>query len=386
MFYSVVSDYLSFSQDRVAAMRFCRSGLTLAISVGSMSRQSKALRKLAWIKRGSGDFSGAKEDASESQRVARLAGNLYDESSALLLEADCWQNLGNYARCISLLDRATHVMDLCGMSGGTLHAGIRNSLAEVYRCKSEYVEARNIQVHILQGISRDQSTFDYAIALHNIAQIDVETGASDDDVKCNFEGAHILFRKINFSPGLVWCDILRATLDLRRGNLSAARHLLKNCLRSAWGKDTEAVADCLEKLVSTDRWSSVHQMSLRYVVTFLVHSLKYKQRPEVHTALQFLGDFFQAQEDQETAISLFTVALDGFTQMDVHRSRAECMVRLGNISKLNGKEHKAAQLWLRARPLFERSSQGEQLADLDEKLAGLPQPAKRGSTEDPGPC
>ncbi|KAJ7891732.1 hypothetical protein B0H13DRAFT_1887048 [Mycena leptocephala] len=99
--------------------------------------------------------------------------------------------------------------------------------------------------------------------------------------------------------------------------------------------------------------------------------VKCKQKFELHKALQFLGDVFHAQGDQDTAISLFTVALDGFTCMDVHRSRAECMVRLGDISKLNGDELKAVELWQTARPLFERSSQGKQFAHLDEKLADL---------------
>jgi hypothetical protein len=106
-------------------------------------------------------------------------------------------------------------------------------------------------------------------------------------------------------------------------------------------------------------------------VTFLVHSVKYKLRLELHKSLQFLGDVFQAQEDQDTAISLFTVALDGFTQMDVHRSQAECMVHLGDISEVNGDQLKAVELWETGRPLFEQSSQTKQLAHLNVKLAGL---------------
>jgi hypothetical protein len=112
-------------------------------------------------------------------------------------------------------------------------------------------------------------------------------------------------------------------------------------------------------------------MLFPWPVTFLVYSFNLKQRLQLHKALQFLGDVFWAQRDQDTASSLFTVALDGFTEMDVHRSRAECMVRLGDILKLNGDEPKAAKLWETAKPLFERSSQGKQLADLNAKLAKL---------------
>jgi hypothetical protein len=124
------------------------------------------------------------------------------------------------------------------------------------------------------------------------------------------------------------------------------------------GKEPEAVTYCLEKLASVQKWSPGDQISFPWTVAFLAHSSKYKPRLEFHKALLFLGNAFQAQGDQETVISLSAVALNGFTQMDVHRSRAECMVQLGDISKLNGNELKAAALWETARPLFERSSQG----------------------------
>jgi tetratricopeptide (TPR) repeat protein len=347
-------------------MRFCQSALSLAISIGRLDRQSEALVQLAWIKIDSGDVLGAKEDASECQRVAKLAGDLFTEARALHSEATCCLVLGCYSYCISLLDEATHLLNLCGMAGGSTHIGIKNTKALVHRCKSEYVEALDIQTQILQECSVD---YDHALALLNIAGISVEIGASDHDVKCNLEGAYILFHKINFLNQLVWCDIYRAVLDLRQGNLSAARGGFQSCLRSTWGKYPEATTYCLEKLASEG--GPVHRASSPCAVTFLVHSIKCKQRRELHKALQFLSDVFQACGDQDTAISLLTIALEGFTKMDVHRSRAECMVRLGDISKLNGDVLKAAELWETARPLFERSSQRKQLAHLDAKLASL---------------
>ncbi|KAJ7457737.1 hypothetical protein FB451DRAFT_1406609 [Mycena latifolia] len=70
-------------------------------------------------------------------------------------------------------------------------------------------------------------------------------------------------------------------------------------------------------------------------------------------------------------MSLWVVALEGFTQMDVHHSRAECMRRLGDLSKLQEDIVKAAELWKAVRPLFERSSQGKQMAHIDERLSGI---------------
>jgi hypothetical protein len=69
-------------------MQLCQSGLAL-------ERRSKALFLLARIKIQSGEFPGAKEDAFESQRVAKIAGNLYIEASALHVEAIGWQHIGS---------------------------------------------------------------------------------------------------------------------------------------------------------------------------------------------------------------------------------------------------------------------------------------------------
>jgi hypothetical protein len=104
---------------------------------------------------------------------------------------------------------------------------------------------------------------------------------------------------------------------------------------------------------------------------YFVHSLKLKEKLGIHKALQFLGDIFLANDDEDTAFSLFTVTLEGFTQMDVHRSRAECMLHLGDISKGHSDLLKAVELWATARPLFEWSSQAKQLQIIDERLASV---------------
>ncbi|KAJ7863009.1 hypothetical protein B0H13DRAFT_2565672 [Mycena leptocephala] len=130
------------------------------------------------------------------------------------------------------------------------------------------------------------------------------------------------------------------------------------------------MAYCLERLGNFSCWGFLEEMSSQTTV-FLVYSVRQKKKLEIHKALQFLGDAFLAQDDEHTAINLFTVALEGFTYMDVHRSRAECMLQLGDISKGHGVLLKAVELWKTARPLFEKSSQAKQVEKIDHRLAGV---------------
>jgi hypothetical protein len=108
-----------------------------------------------------------------------------------------------------------------------------------------------------------------------------------------------------------------------------------------------------------------------WTVIYLVNSLQRKEKLGIYKAFQFLGDVFLSQNNEQTAISLFTVALEGFTQMDVHRSRAECILQLGDISESHGNLLKAVEFWEAARLLFERSSQAKQVQHIDESVANI---------------
>ncbi|KAJ7779655.1 hypothetical protein B0H16DRAFT_1499540 [Mycena metata] len=165
----------------------------------------------------------------------------------------------------------------------------------------------------------------------------------------------------------------QADLNLRDGDLSSTK--FRECLQFGLGKYSEAVSFCLEKLADINRWDDSHHPTF-WPTVYLAHSLKVKERLGIYKALQFLGDIFLREEDEVTATSLFTLAMEGFTGMDVHRSRAECMICIGDISNKHGNFLKALELWQHARPLFERSSQTKQVQDIDYRLTGIDEDVK----------
>jgi hypothetical protein len=245
-----------------------------------------------------------------------------------------------------------------------------NTLAEVHMLKSEYVEARNIHIHIMQFTSPDKDPYNYTGALMNIAELDVSMGAPKDDVQVNIETTRKIFGTMGFVLGEQFCEAILADLYLREGNTLAAKPLFKKCINLSIGHSTQTISYCLERLGNIRRWNRSQTPSTATVL-FLVHSLKFKEKLGLLKALQFLGDVFLGQDDEDTATSLYTVALNGFTQMDVHRSRAECMLCLGDISMEHGDLFKAVKLWATARPLFKRSSQVKQVECIDERLSRI---------------
>ena len=116
---------------------------------------------------------------------------------------------------------------------------------------------------------------------------------------------------------------------------------------------------------------------------YLVYAQGKKNKRALHKALQFLGDIFLTQGDLNTAGSLFTVALDTFTYMDIHHSRAECMLCLGDISEQRGHLVEAVKFWKEARPLFERSLQTQKITQIDTRLAAVDQQILDGNGKTP---
>jgi hypothetical protein len=112
----------------------------------------------------------------------------------------------------------------------------------------------------------------------------------------------------------------------------------------AWGKENQIVSFCLERLANVKCWDGTEWTST-WTVIYFAHAQKSKEKLALNKALLFLGDVFISAKDEDTADSLFTVALEGFTYMDVHHSRAQCMLRLGDLANSREDHSKATELW-----------------------------------------
>jgi tetratricopeptide (TPR) repeat protein len=343
----------------------------LAIATGNVQRHSQALTGLAYIKWQLGDYQAGQRNAYEAQRLAKISADLWREASALQIETACWVALGKYKHALHLSSRARDLLTLCGMSGGQLDHNVMSTQAEIHMLKSEYLEARNIHSQTLSQPGIEQAPYHHALSLVNIAEIGVPSGAQAQDVQENIEKAKSLFTTIGFTIGVTMCEAILADLYLREGDMQVANSFFQKCLRFFLKCHSEMVTYCLERLGNGQRWCVLDWTHWRssWTTVYLAHALKSRQKLDIHKALQFLGDVFQTEGEQDTAVTLFTVALDGFTQMDVHRSRAECMLRLGDFSKGQGDLLKAVEFWKTARPLFEQSSQATRVTHVDKRLA-----------------
>jgi hypothetical protein len=160
-----------------------------------------------------------------------------------------------------------------------------------------------------------------------------------------------------------------AALNLRDGSLSTANMLFARCFAWSQKLSMETAFACLERLADPSTGMNNIQTTIGWAGIFLVLALKSQDKLAIMKSFSCFGQIFSVQGDVETALSLFNVALDGFSIMDVHRWRADCMVQMGDIWQHRGAVLRAVGLWKAARPLFARSSQARDVAQIDAKLA-----------------
>jgi hypothetical protein len=91
------------------------------------------------------------------------------------------------------------------------------------------------------------------------------------------------------------------------------------------------------------------------------------KRNKILKALRCIGDLL-VEDDEDTSLNLFSVASDAFTFMDVHRDRADCMVRIAAIIDRRGEIRNVVDPLQKARPLYESSSQNRDISKIYVKL------------------
>ncbi|KAJ7147004.1 hypothetical protein C8R44DRAFT_724694 [Mycena epipterygia] len=369
---AIGSYYYNHKRDIPASAQSLNKGLSIATSCGATIEQLNALHSLAMLEYGLGDYSASHIHAREARQMAQLSTNLYREAMALYIEALCLIALGNLKQSAFSAQRARELLNLCGMEEGYIDHAIMVIMAEIHHQKSEYMEAHKIYHRSIENTSAQQYSYPQIFALLNIAQIDLNIGSDAGHVLQNLDKVKSKLSALGDLSGLNQCESVLADLNLREGNTLAAKEGFKHCLKISWGKDHQAVCYCLERLADVNRWTLPNH-NASWAVVYLGYVTKIQEKLGLHKALYFLASVFLSEGDASTAHSLFTVALEGFTYMDVHHSRGNCLLHLGDITQQRGDLVQAVLLWKMARPLFEMSLQATDIIQIDRRLAAAEQ-------------
>ncbi|KAF8207499.1 hypothetical protein K438DRAFT_1755539 [Mycena galopus ATCC 62051] len=358
---------IHWNKDAHQATEFLQKALESSRLCEDSYRRCAVLLTIGWVKCASGDHHAGQVHANAVQKHSKLSANLYQEAIATQLGAACARQQGEYQESLAQLFRARELLKICGLSGGYLDHNITLNQAEIHLLKSEYTEAQKMLREVVETTSAEENALSYGFALLSIAQITMMTGKSTEGVCRNLDIVREALSDQMYQFISTTWGILQANMELIEGKFDSASVKFQKCFLLAQVTDCEAGSFCLDQLANIRAWPA-SDWQYKQPMIYLGHAYKTKYKLGLHKALLFLGDVFIVNEDEETAISLYQAALTGFTYMDIHQSRAQCMLRLGDLENKNGCTSEAIILWKEARPLFERSSQAKNMAQIDLRL------------------
>ncbi|KAJ7274045.1 hypothetical protein C8J57DRAFT_1714971 [Mycena rebaudengoi] len=333
--------------DLAGALQYFQTAYSLAESTGYPTIIGyRALTSISDNLLVTGKPLSALTHAKEAYRYAEYIGDIHGQAGSLCIQGKSHIYLANYGHAQHLLQKSRHILATLGHQQSKLNVSILNHQAEIHLVKSEYLESRKLQVAFASTCQA--TSYSALIANLNIAFIDINIGVDSKIIhqNLNIAQSHLkaLYGYFGRYTSLI-ADHAAAELCLRDGALGTV--------------NLGDLSTGLNDIPTTLQWTGI----------FLALALKYKDKCHTIQAFRCLGQIFSAEGDDETALSLFNVALDGFTFMDIHRWQADCMVRIGDILNNRGEVIKAIELWKTARPLFERSSQMKDVIKLDTKIA-----------------
>ncbi|KAJ7243469.1 hypothetical protein C8J57DRAFT_1243416 [Mycena rebaudengoi] len=302
--YHALGIYFRSAQSDIAgALKYYETASALADSIGYPTIiGSQVLTSICEVLLVTGKPLSALTHAKEAYRYAEHLGDIYGQAWSLYLQAKCHGTLANYQHDQFLLQKSRDILTACGLQHGNL----------------------------------------------NIACIDVVVGADSKNIRQTLDMAQshskALYGYYGRQIGL-FIDYVAAELCLRDGDHGAGREMLEKCFSLSQDISTGLPLLCLERLGDLSTGMNCISTTLRWTGVFLSLALKCNDMRQTMQAFRCLGQIFATQGDDETALRLFKVALDGFTFMDVHHLRADCMVRIGDILNNRGEVLEAVELW-----------------------------------------
>ncbi|KAJ7204161.1 hypothetical protein GGX14DRAFT_698881 [Mycena pura] len=316
-----------------------------------------------------GKFVDGRAHAQKAQQIAAILNDLQGLGEAFGQEAWCCMAMGSFTDAAQLVRQARELMFALGLEGSTW--GIRCQIfeAEIHLLKTEYPAARAIYSQLMR---RTAHGYDKATALLNLAIIDIAMGAPATAVRASLDTIQLQFAT-TAPVEVMMCEAVNAVLALREGGVAAARASLERLFPKLRAFDMELGTFCLERLADPDHGMHDGQTTLMWAALYLGFALSSRSRLSTMKALKCLGQIAAADGDTATAMSLFRVALDGFTFMDIHQERADCMMRMSEIHLATGEALRAKELFEAAEPLFDccMVQRRANSADIALKLAGL---------------
>ncbi|KAJ7800150.1 hypothetical protein B0H14DRAFT_3786346 [Mycena olivaceomarginata] len=375
--------YADSVHDYNKAKKLYHCALTLALQCNSAWVQVEVLYGLGVIGYLHGAWSEALRLGCEVHKIAVAAGNVKGELAGLQCQARCYMGLGAFKHGMQMVNKAKELVLQAGMQGGSSDFDLMNLEGEVCYLKTEYAESRHIREIMLSHSSPILSPVNYAYTLVSLVALDLATGASTDIVLHNLHIAVDTFKCIHYPRGISLCDAHAADLSLRAGDKARARGQYIHTFTGAYDIDNELACSTALPGWQTLQIQCMLPQGLHngQLSSLPLQCINHKKNMlAVHQALQSLGDVFAQQGMDAEALGILAAALEGFTWMDVHQSRAECMRTMGDVHFRCRQSSTACIFGQRLDLCLNGHYRQRQVSEIDSRLAKVKEEEEHHNT------
>ncbi|KAJ6549614.1 hypothetical protein DFH09DRAFT_1320091 [Mycena vulgaris] len=242
--------------------------------------------------------------------------------------------------------------------------------------KSEYRDAERILLDIIRRKeTRRPPVADTALDNLNLALVRTALGAEGHVVQAHLGMVRAQCATfVNWPHGVLMCDMHDADLALRDGGSALAARMVFERLLAQFSEsgDDEEVLFVLERLADPScGMYAGDEAPLRWAGVYFALARTSENTFTTMRALRCLAALSAAQGDDETALSVFQAALDGFTLMGVHEGRGQCLAGMAAIFTRREEVGRAVEALTLARAMFDRSGMARVVAGVDADLAAL---------------
>ncbi|KAJ7599396.1 hypothetical protein C8J56DRAFT_916581 [Mycena floridula] len=349
--------------DSDEALRSARLSYGLAERSDNPNAKSWALFRMSSSLLDLGNYPATLYFAQQSQKQFHLAGNIFMESRTLCRQSTALLKLGNLSQAINMTKEAHSLLESLAIdSQSTAYYDVLSNRGQIHQFKSEYVES-------IAAFSEAADINWAGRILSDLSILLVELALTPCSLPAIRQRMELLGRDIPLQRRRITKEILNLAWGNYYKHLGEFDQAKQHCLKSINAfSETDTVMMCFQTLADVGLAEGDFGFALRYSMLYFALAQRSNDRPARLHALRRLGDV--VGHDEETSMSLFELCLEGFTKMDIHCGRAECLFRLGDIWSRKGETEKARESWMTARPLFERSSQGCGVERCVQRLLG----------------
>ncbi|KAJ7046162.1 hypothetical protein C8F04DRAFT_1248419 [Mycena alexandri] len=332
-----------------------------------------ALRWMGQVSAMSGHYFQGLLYAREAQKHMELLGDVVGHAGAILVEGSIQRALGDFERASQLYRKAQDILPSSAIHFRDL---LKECQGNIHLRKTEYGDGKILLEEVIES-RRSYRPYDSIKAYADLAEIQIAMDLEPSLIEQSLKTAKQQCTTVGLATGHAGCDIIAADLLMRQGDINSAKSVfLRSLPLFADPRADERVLFCMERLADISHRSWDHVGALRWNGICIALAVRTSNRLGTLKGLRRLADIYVTEQENDTALTLLDIAVQGFESMGVHLCIAECNVQISAIWESRGELLRAIKPLEDAIPRLQRSSQVEKAARIEEDIMALKECSK----------